>query len=189
MPAVLGVVGSPRTQGNTHILVSRILESAASAGTDTRLLMLGDMGIRECNGCHACWKGLRCSKNDDMNAVYPLIAKSDAIVFGTPVYWYGPTALMKAFLDRFVYFNCPEHRPKIRATRALVAVPFEEKDPKTAELLVNMFHRSFNWLEIEPAGTILAPGVGEKGDILRERAILDSAFEAGRRLARGTNPD
>jgi len=189
MPAVLGVVGSPRTQGNTHILVSRILEGAASEGADTRLIMLGDMHIHECDGCHACWKGLRCSKKDDMNAVYPLIAESDAIVFGTPVYWYGPTALMKALLDRFVYFNCPEHRPEIRGTRGLVAVPFEETTPKTAELVVDMFHRSFHWLEMKAAGTILAPGVGEKGDILRERAILDSAFEAGRRLARESSPD
>jgi multimeric flavodoxin WrbA len=30
-----------------------------------------------------------------MNTLYPTIIESDAIIFGTPVYWYGPTALMK----------------------------------------------------------------------------------------------
>lgn len=49
-----------------------------------------------------------------MNGFYQKIIDSDILVFGTPVYWYAPTAIMKAFIDRFVYFNCPENREKIR---------------------------------------------------------------------------
>jgi multimeric flavodoxin WrbA len=40
-----------------------------------------------------------------VNRIYPKIIEADAIIFGTPVYWYGPTALMKAFSDRFAYFS------------------------------------------------------------------------------------
>jgi hypothetical protein len=109
---VLGVVGSPRKNGNTHILVSRILEGAEKQGAAAETIFLNDLNIRECNGCHACWRGKRCSKKDDMRDIYPKIIESDVIVFGTPVYWYGPTALMKGFMDRFVYFNCPENRKK-----------------------------------------------------------------------------
>jgi hypothetical protein len=62
MTKILGVVGSPRKKGNTHVLVSRILEGAAGGGADTETLFLRKMKIRECDGCHTYWKGKRCSK-------------------------------------------------------------------------------------------------------------------------------
>ena len=129
MKHILGVVGSPRTNGNTHVLVKRILESAHETGAQYDIIFLGDHTIRECDGCHACWEGKECSKNDDMNGLYTKIISSDVIVFGTPVYWYGPTALMKGFLDRFVYFNCPENNVKLRGKSALLVVPFEDRQP------------------------------------------------------------
>ena len=121
MKKILGVVGSPRKDGNTHILVSKILEGAEAEGVAGELLLLGELTIRQCDGCHVCWQGNACSKNDDMSELYSRIAASDAMVFGTPVYWYGPTALMKGFIDRFAYFNCPEHRPQVRGKPAVLA--------------------------------------------------------------------
>ena len=87
---LLGVVGSPRRNSNTHILVSKILEGALCD-----ILILNDLHIWECDGCHTCWKGSSCSKSDDMNAIYPKLIDSEVIIFGTPFYWYGPMALMK----------------------------------------------------------------------------------------------
>ena len=181
--AILGVVGSPRRNGNTHILVSRVLDGAGEAGALTALVFLGDLTIVECDGCHVCWRGKPCSKCDGMNDLYPRISDSDVLVFGTPVYWYGPTALMKAFLDRFVYFNCPENREKIRDKVAILAIPFEEDNPETAAPLVDMFRKSFRYMELQLAGTLLAPGVGEKGDILRKAEVLERAFELGKNVA------
>lgn len=182
MPNILGIVGSPRRRGNTSILVARILAGAQEAGAETQTLFLGPLTIRECDGCHACWKGRECSKQDDMNAVYPKIAAADAIVFGTPVYWYGPTALMKAFIDRFVYFNCPENRPQARGKRAAIAVPLEE-DEAGADLVVSFFEKSSAYLEMDLAGKIIAPGCGEAGEVLSKPEVLDEAYELGRRLA------
>ncbi|MEW6751110.1 MAG: flavodoxin family protein [Candidatus Latescibacterota bacterium] len=186
MARILGVVGSPRRGGNTHVLVEHVLQGARQAGAETEVLLLADLTVRECDGCHACWRGKPCSKRDDMAEVYPRIAASDAVVFGTPVYWYGPTALVKAFLDRFVYFNCPEHRPLVRGRAAALAVPFEEEGLQTAELVVEMFARSLRYLEMRLVGQVLAPGVGEKGGVLRHAPVLEEAIELGRRLANGT---
>ena len=180
---VLGVVGSPRRNGNTHILVSKILEGAETEGASIGTLFLKDLNIQECDGCHACWKGKDCSKNDDMCDIYPTIMGSDIIVFGTPVYWYGPTALMKAFIDRFVYFNCPENREKIRGKSAVIAVPYEEESPETASLLEAFFEKSFEYLEVNLVGRIIAPGVGEKGEILKRPEKLNEAFELGKSLS------
>lgn len=185
MKRVLGVVGSPRKKGNTHILVSRILEGAKAAGAETEIFLLGKLTVRECDGCHACWEGKPCSKKDDMNEVYPRISQSDVIIFGTPVYWYGPTALMKAFIDRFVYFNCPENRAEIRGKPAVIAVPYEENNPETAELVVAFFARSLAYLEINLVAQVIVPGVGKKGEILEKQDVLQRAYQLGQTLVRG----
>ena len=184
MKKILGVIGSPRRNGNTHILVSRILEGAREHGAETKTIFLHDLDIRECDGCHTCWKGKPCSKKDDMNTVYPAVIESDAIIFGTPLYWYGPTALMKGFIDRFVYFNCPENRKKIKGKAAVIAVPFEEENPQAADLLVSFFEKSLAYLEMNLVARILAPGVGRKGEILQKEKYLSEGFTVGRSLAK-----
>jgi multimeric flavodoxin WrbA len=181
---ILGVLGSPRKRGNTHLLVSRILDGAEKEGAVTETLFLNDLNIRECDGCHACWRGKQCSKKDDMNTLYPKIIQSDIIIFGTPVYWYGPTALMKCFIDRFVYFNCPGNRAKIRNKSAVIVVPFEEEDPRTADLLVRFFKKSLQYLEIKLIGKILVPGVSRRGDITKKADRLEEAYTLGKGLAR-----
>ena len=183
MRRILAVIGSPRRNGNTHILVSKIIEGARVGGAAVEELFLGDLAIHECDGCHACWKGKECSKDDDMRAIYPAIIQSDVIIFGTPIYWYGPTALMKAFIDRFVYFNCPENRQKIKGLSAGLAIPFEEDDLETARGVIEFFQKSLSYLEIKLLGQVIVPGVGEKGAIRSKSQSLQQAYDLGRKLA------
>jgi multimeric flavodoxin WrbA len=183
MIKILAVVGSPRKDGNTDILVSRIAEGAEAAGAQVETIRLGELQIRECDGCHACWRGRPCSKNDDMRVLYTKIAASEVLVLGTPVYWYGPTALMKAFVDRFVYFNNEANRPLVRGKKAVVAVVLEETHEQTWRPVVEFFEKSLAYLEMKLAGTIVVPGVGEKGAIRQHADRLDEAYRLGSRLA------
>jgi multimeric flavodoxin WrbA len=182
MSKMLAVVGSPRRNGNTHILVSKIVEGAQARGANVDEIFLADLNIKECDGCHICWQGKECSKKDDMCEIYPKIIESDAIIFGTPIYWYGPTGLMKLFVDRLVYFNCPENRAKIRGKRAVLAVPFEDKELETARLVVEFFEKSIAYLEMKLVGKIIIGGVSEKGDILKKQDILNGAYQVGQKL-------
>lgn len=187
MNKVLGIVGSPRKLGNTHLMVKNVLAGAQTSGAETEIILLGELTIHECNGCHACWKTGRCVKNDDMNELYDKINCSDAIVFGTPVYWYGPTALMKAFLDRFVYFNGPENRGKIKGKSAALVIPFEEDDPQAADLIIALFKRSLTYLEMNLTGTVIAPGLQRKGQVVDNAAITAATLELGQKLATGVS--
>jgi multimeric flavodoxin WrbA len=182
MAQMLAVVGSPRRGGNTDILLSRMAEGAQAAGAQVEVIHLGELAIRECDGCHACWQGRVCSKDDDMRALYPKIAASEVIVFGTPVYWYGPTALMKAFIDRFVYFNCEANRPMVRGKRAAMAIVLEEMHEPTWRPVVEFFERSLAYLEMLLVGKIVVPGVGKKGEIRGHAEQLEAAYHLGRQL-------
>ena len=183
MNKVLAVLGSPRRIVNTHILLSKIAEVARDKGAGVEELFLGDLTITECDGCHLCWQDSVCSKKDDMWSVYPKIGQSDALILGTPVYWYGPTGLMKLFIDRFVYFNCPQNRDEIKGKSAVIAVPFEEETFETARLVIKFFEKSLAYLEMKLVGKILVPGVSDRGDVLQKPEILKQAYEIGQSLA------
>lgn len=181
---ILGILGSPRHNGNTAALLSHILGSASANGAETEYIALGDITIRECDGCHACWRGFECVKRDDMNNVYPLIDHSDIIVFGTPVYWYGPTALMKGLIDRMVFYNCPETRQRIAGTRAVLVIPFEESDIKKAAPTVSIFEMSLGYLGIPIIETLIVPGVTLRGEVRDRPEFMERAEAIGERLAR-----
>ena len=182
MKKIIAIMGSPRKNGNTHLLLSKILEGVQEAGGSGEIICLVDHNINDCDGCHSCWKGNDCSKNDDMNDLYPKINESDVIIFGTPVYWYGPTALIKAFLDRFVYYNCPENRQFLKGKSAIIVIPFEEENVETARPLVEMFKKSFNYLEIPLIEKLIVPGVYHKADVLKFEAVMNNAHEIGTKI-------
>lgn len=184
MKKILGIMGSPRENGNTHVMISKIFEGAQSEGAHTELILLKDQYIKECDGCHSCWKGNECSKMDDMNKLFYKISESDVWIFGTPVYWYGPTAIIKAFLDRFVYFNCPKNRVKIKRKEALLVVPFEEEHSETAELLIQMFQRSFDYMGVPIIGTVLAPGIDKRGEVGQKGDIMKTCHELGKKIGK-----
>jgi hypothetical protein len=74
-PRILGIIGSPHRNGNTHLPVDQILTEARSVGATVDTVCLGDLTIRECDGCHACWHGKPCSKKDDMNGLISVSVK------------------------------------------------------------------------------------------------------------------
>src|SRR5690554_5416113 len=97
---VLAVVGSRRKKGNTASLVRAALEGARREGAETELVFVGDYALRGCKGCEGCKKTYRCTVDDDMQKLYPLLLEADGLILGSPTYFYNVSADMKAFLDR-----------------------------------------------------------------------------------------
>lgn len=180
---VLAILGSPRKGGNTDILTERVLDAAREAGADIETIALRSLKISPCIGCERCWKvdGRPCAFKDDMP--YQTIADADVLIFATPVYWYSTTAIMKAFLDRFVPFNRPEGKPRIQRKKAVLITAYEEEGPTAAEPLLRMMEMSFEYLHLECAGKLVVDGVGAKGAVLDRPEALSQAIEIGRRIA------
>ena len=53
-PRILGIIGSPRKQGNTDRLVEAVLEGAKSRGALTDKMYLSDLQFSSCTACEAC---------------------------------------------------------------------------------------------------------------------------------------
>jgi multimeric flavodoxin WrbA len=102
---VLGIVGSKRKNGNTAYLVKKALEEIECKEIETELIYLGDYDIKGCTGCEGCKDTYKCVIKDDMQKLYPLIIEADAIVMGSPTYFYNVTSDIKAFIERLYCFQ------------------------------------------------------------------------------------
>ncbi|MCP4900566.1 MAG: flavodoxin family protein [bacterium] len=169
---VLGLIGSPRKGSNTELLVDAILGGANKRGHSTSKVYLYSQGIGPCVDCRGCKKGdLQCIVEDGMQELYPQIEAAGAIVFGTPVYWLGPSGPMKIMIDRLRPYYGTD---RLKGKKALIAAPAGD-GPKEAELLVEMLKRTFTYLEMEFTGEVLGTGY-ERKDILKDTdAMLGAA--------------
>jgi multimeric flavodoxin WrbA len=175
---VLALVASPRVGGNTDLLVEQVLEGARSKGYEAEKLYLYDYTIALCTDCRSCKKGdYVCCLEDEMQRVYPKMEGADVIVFGTPVYWYGPSAKMKLLIDRLRPYV--EAR-KLRGKRAVVVSPSAE-GPVACDQLMEMFTRMFRYIGVEFVGHVLVKAY-EKGEIAKNKVEMKKAFDLGASL-------
>ncbi len=177
---VLGFVGSPRERGNTRILVETVLEAASEAGCRTAVVPLAQKRILPCMACDACRRQGACIQCDDMPDLLRRMAHSPVWILGTPVYWWGPSAQFKLFMDRW-YGAQDLLWPKEKA--AIVAVTLGDTDTATARHTVGMLEDALAYLEVTLLRVLVAPGVIEAGQIRSCPNVLAAASQAGREAA------
>lgn len=182
----LGIVGSPREGGNTDTLVTEVLRGAADMGAATQKLFVGRYKIAPCTSCGACVKTGQCFQRDGMDELVPLLEQHQVWVLGTPIYWWGATAQMKLFIDRwFAPWVNATTREAFKQKVAVVVTPLGDANPAVARHTTGMFNDIFAFLGIPIAATVVAPNVGgsgiEKGaDVLKRPELLEAAHDAGR---------
>ena len=111
---VLGILCSPRKDGNTAVLLKTALAKAAEADADTELLCLAGKTISSCDACRSCLKTGRCHIKDDMQEIYAKLQEADGIIFASPVYFWDITAPAKALIDRtFAFYENSGLRNKV----------------------------------------------------------------------------
>lgn len=174
---VLGIVGSPRRGGNTDILVDEVLAGAAEAGAQTEKVTLSKLDIGPCRACDACGKLGKCVQQDDMHALLEQMEQSQVWVLGTPVYYWGPTAQFKAFVDRWYGAG---KIVTFEGKRVILTIPLGSGDAHDARHTVGMLEDALAWQKSELFATILAPGVMERGVVSKHPEKLAEARRAGR---------
>lgn len=175
-PRVSAFMGSPRLKANTDTLVEAVLEGAAMAGALTEKVVLAHRRILPCLGCGTCKRVGACVHSDDMPALISAMRASQVWVLGTPVYWWGPTAQFKAFMDRWYGADSLVHP---QGTYAILAVTLADTDQATARHTLGMLQDALSYLGAEVAGAVVATGTSEPGDILAQPGVLEEARRLG----------
>ena len=182
---VLGLVGSSRKDGNTNSLVDKVLEGAQASGDQTSKVFLADLKISPIGDCSACRKAGRCTIEDDFDALMDRVLDSDCVIFGTPVYWFGPSGQMKCFIDRWacrMTFDDEAFRAGMKGKKCVLVVPHEDEKLSVAEHLFAMMEKSFEFIDMAYVGKIQTQAL-RRWEASKDEAALKHAFELGARLA------
>lgn len=106
------IVGSGRKGGNTEIQCEAVADALAEDGFEVVTLKPYWMDIKHCCGCDRCFSEGSCFIDDDMDVVYEAFETSDLIVLATPVYFSGPSSVLKQIIDRFqLYWHKNQETP------------------------------------------------------------------------------
>lgn len=187
---VLGILGSPCTNGNTAALLDAVLEGASQAGAEVERLNITDLRIEGCDSCGACDKTGACQRSgDDMDIIYREIREIDALVIASPIYFTSVSAQLKSLIDRcqcfwverFVLKKDPykgERRP-----RGLFVSTAGSSKPIVFEPAIHVAKALFIALGYDYAGEVLLGDTDSLSKKARQEALA-KARGAGENLAR-----
>lgn len=178
MGKIVVLVGSPRKNGNTSMLVDSFVQGARQYH-EVEIISVSDVKVNPCLGCNACFVGEKhsCVQQDDMEKIYDTLKNVDVLVIASPVYFYGISSQLKAVIDRL-------HNP-IRDTfkikkLALLAVGAAEL-PELFDAIKTEYQLCLNFFKLDNAGMVLVRGVNAKGDISGHPA-LQEAYDLGMKI-------
>lgn len=185
---VTAFFGSPRENGNTHLLLKETIKGIEDSGSEVYLFDLNSMEIMPCQDCGGCNETGECIYHDDMDAVYDAIRNSDRIILASPIFFFAMSAQSKCMIDRCQSFYCEKYllkRPIPQGEKGrkglllMVGGMDKEVGPKSAGACATAFFRT---VSVDSHDTLYFLGVDEKGAILKHPTALTEAYEAGRKL-------
>src|SRR5208283_4194623 len=181
---VVAFNGSARKDGNTAMLLKRVLSVLEAEGIETELIQLAGEQIHGCTACRACFetKNQRCVIADDnVNAYIQKMVEADGIILGSPTYFGMMSPEMKALIDRagFVARANPDLL-KYKVGAAVVAV--RRAGGMTTFDAINHFFL-INQM-IVPGSSYWNIGIGnKKGEVEKDEEGMKTMEDLGRNMA------
>jgi multimeric flavodoxin WrbA len=197
---VVAVMGSYRKGKTIDTLVDNAIEGVKSVEpkAEVEKIVLIDQHIEYCRNCGACRRDdpekpiARCTIEDDMQKILPMMREVDLYIFGVPIFEGTVNAVTKTFLERICWTlarpgrwpvkGCPEPRSSERKRAVAIIssgiiVPLLRRFCDDATKLISS--TIGDSLNAKLVGTLYAGGVEKVGvDRYTQRA-----HKLGRRLA------
>jgi multimeric flavodoxin WrbA len=195
-PHLLAIYGSPRDGGNTDVLLDHFLKGVSDSNYAIERVYLRNLQFSPCTECEGCAKTGECIIHDDMDDLYAKLLEDERVVLAFPVFFLGPPAIAKAFIDR---------AQALWVRRFVLGAGLKDNEIKRGKgdrkgfflslagfrgsgkifscsiSIVRAFYAACN---IRYTGELTMTGVDRKGDIERHPELLEMAVEAGRRFTK-----
>jgi multimeric flavodoxin WrbA len=189
---IIGILGSPLTNGNTALLLEKALEGAQAAGTEVERINVPLLNIVPCMEIFYCTEHESCKIQDDMTGIYQKFRDLDGLIIATPVMTMGIPGKLKSFMDRFqVYYMAkyirkkplvPQEKRKSR--RCLFISISGMSNPAVfdgAKMTVKAFCKI---IDCTYGDEILVPDMDTIQDIRKKPKVLLEAYEKGYSLGK-----
>jgi multimeric flavodoxin WrbA len=181
---VVAFNGSARKNGNTALLLKRVLGVLELEGFETQLIQLSGLKIRGCNACRTCYKtkNKRCViEEDKVNEYIRKMLKADGIILGSPTYFSMMTPEMKALIDRAGYVARANGDMFRRKVGAAVVAFRRSGGILTFDAINNFF--LINHM-IVPGSSYWNIGIGnKKGDVEKDEEGMRTMEDLGKNMA------
>jgi multimeric flavodoxin WrbA len=187
---VLGIMGSPRRQSNTEILLDKALEGAREAGAEVEKVLISKLKISPCLEIYACRKDGNCAIKDDMQALYKKLLEADYVIFASPMFFYGVTSQAKAIIDRCQALWVRKHvlgmgKEDKRERRGVFISVGATRGTKLFDGAVLTVKYFFDAIGVRYSGDLLVKGIDNQAQIKEHPTALEDAFRLGQQLVRG----
>jgi len=161
---IVTILGSPRKKGNTAKVLELFENNLVSQGHEIDRINITSYNLKGCLGCDKCKKVVDvpgCIQKDDMMALFDRMISADAIVYGTPLYWWGFTAQLKTLIDRQYCLikndETPEYKSFLKGKREALLVTCADLIEDNADLIPVMFERKCSYTASKAVGKYILP--------------------------------
>lgn len=184
---VLGILGSPRREGNTEILLDEALRGASDHGGLCEKIILRDLKITPCLEIYKCAEDGVCAIQDEMQGLFPKIIQAERLLLASPIFFYSVPALAKAMIDRCQSLWAKKYILKLpvspiaerKGVFISVAATRGKKLFDGVRLTVKYF---FDAIDVAYSDELFVRGADEKGEVRDQPEALKAAYDLGRRL-------
>jgi multimeric flavodoxin WrbA len=179
------LLGSARKEGSTATVLSWIEDELISSGHNVSHIYLNAKVVRACLGCGKCREypeNIACVQKDDAQKILEQMISSDAVLFASPIYFWGFSAQMKALIDRtyslVAHFGEPGHSSLMAGKRIALLVTGADEYEDNAEGMSEAFRRIGDYF--------LTPNLSELyiGNCLSAGDLTEDARRDALKLAR-----
>lgn len=189
---VLGIVGSPRRDGNTNILVEEILRGTCDKHhASTERIYLDDYisdPIRDCKLCRN--KEGNCTIDDRYEELIFKVLGNEYLIIGSPLYWYGPSGQLKIFFDRWFcyvsdsYPNSNQVINEMKGKKVVLCIACEESWPGLTNNLIGMVSQTLEYMGMVLLAVVIGDNAGPRGEILKNERVMMDAYWIGSNIDR-----
>lgn len=161
---ILILQSSPRKIGNTAWMAEEYRKAAEAAGHQVTLVDVSRKKIAGCLACEYCHgKGNgACVQKDDMQELYPLMARAEVLVLASPIYYFTLNAQMQAPVQRMYCVNAPA---KVKKMALLVS----SYSPDVYSGAIAEYKDICNYWKCENSGIVTAKIDQQKTEAVREQ--------------------
>jgi len=183
---VVVVVGSPRAEGACAALAEQVQAGARAAGAAVARYDLHGLNIQPCTACDVCQAATDddCFIQDDLQPIYQVLRRADALVLVSPIYWFSFSAQTKLFIDRAFYGLQGPQGNALRGKSLGLVLAYGDSDPFTSGAVnaLRSFQDMCRYVKADLAGFVYGSSGG--GAMRDQPAVLDQARRLGEKLGR-----
>lgn len=172
---ILSILGSPRSNGNTALVLSYVEDKLKKEKMDIKRIHVGGLDIKGCKECFGCKKDETslCCFNDEAIPVLNEILSCDTIIWATPTFCWGFPAQLKSLMDRmYCLLKWSEGEEGYRSLiegklmGLLVTAGGEVKD--NADILGKAYQQMVNFMRCNSIGIVYIAPWNEKEPLHKE---------------------